>query len=134
MKFITDQKIIKSCIAKFITLLEKDDGYNDEKYTIGEISNGRGEKGNGVLRHHIFLGLTEGNNRQKLLEINIPYEYDGNVGAIRGRIASDDVGNHFILRSTIGMTTAGRINIREQVEDGLRNRVVYIEEKPWIII
>ncbi len=77
--------------------------------------------------------MFEHGKEQNLLEINIPCEYDRNIGLIRGRIAIDE-GNHYILRSTIGMTTSGRVNIQDQVENRLRNRVVYIEKKPWIVV
>jgi len=177
MEFIKNRKTIKNYIRKFIDLIEKNENYSSKGYTIGQIPDNRGVNGNGVLRHNIFFGFIENDQRKNLLEINIPYEYDGNIGldhrfghvhnnphpvetqckaslphwekeikgsgrnddhgrninAIRGRIAKDSNG-YYILRSTIGMTTSGRINIREQIEDSLRNRIVYIDDKPWILI
>lgn len=133
MEFIKHQETIKNYIQNFIDLIEENENYSSKGYTIGHNADNRGVNGNGVLRHNIFFGFIENNQRRNLLEINIPYEYDGNINAIRGRIAKDSSG-HYILRSTIGMTTTGRINIREQIEDSLRNRIVYIDDRPWILI
>lgn len=133
MEFIKHRKRIKNYIRKFIDLIEENENYSSKGYTIGQIPDYRGVNGNGVLRHNIFFGFIENDQRKNLLEINIPYEYDGNINAIRGRIAKDSNG-HYILRSTIIMTTSGRINISEQIEESLRNRIVYIDDKPWILI
>lgn len=134
MEFTTDKKTLKRCIKRFIHLIEQNVDYIKQGYTVSQIPEGRGINQNGVLRHHIFLGYNEEGARHNLLEITIPYEYNGNIGAIRGRVAIDEDNNHYILRSTVGMTTSGRINIREQVEDSLRNRIVEIDEKSWINI
>ena len=133
MEFVKDQNTLKNYIGKFIDLIDKNENYRSKEYTIGQIPDNRGVNGNGVLRHIIFFGFIENDQRKKLLEINIPYEYDGNINAIRGRIAKDSNG-HYILRSTIGLTTPGRINIRDQIEDSLRNRIIYIDDNPWILI
>jgi 5-methylcytosine-specific restriction endonuclease McrA len=133
MKFVNDQKTIKKYILIFIDLIKENEYFRRKGYTIGQIPDTRGNNDNGVLRHNIFFGFIENEQRKNLLEINIPYEYDGNINAIRGRIAKDNNG-HYILRSTNRMTTSGRINIREQIEDSLRNRIVYIDDNPWILI
>ena len=134
MEFVKNQNAIKKYIRKFIDLIEENENYSRKGYTIGQIPDYRGVNGEGILRHIIFFGIIENDQRKNLLEINIPYEYDGKINAIRGRIAKDGNDDHYILRSTIGMTTSGRISIREQIEDNLRNRIVYIDDKPWIII
>ena len=111
--------------------IKNNKNYIKKGYAVGENPKNRGTN-NGALRHSIFFNFTEDGKKEDLLEINIPFEYGGNVGAIRGRIATDMDGR-YILRSTIRMTTPGRINIRDQVEDGLRNRIINVEDKPWIV-
>ncbi|MDD5037301.1 MAG: HNH endonuclease [Methylococcaceae bacterium] len=131
MEIIKNRVEILDCIARFKELLNNET-YIGKGYTIYEFP-GSGRDGNGVKRHYILLRFAENGKEQTLLEINIPYEYNKKIGAIRGRIAAD-VDGHYILRSTIGMAMAGRINIRKRIEDDLSHRIVNIDDRPWINI
>ena len=129
MKILKQRKEIDTQISNFLLFLSKNKIYHERGYTHGESPNRRGSTGKGALRHHIFFGYNENEVQQDLLEVNIPLEYKGKVGSIGGRIAEDDQGNYYLLRSPIGITTSGRIKIQEQVEDRLRNKLVKLDNE-----
>lgn len=104
-------------------------------YIWGFVPNGRGSTGKEVLRHTIHLGYTLNGKTRDLLEIAIPLEYKSGVGRVKGRIAkSIRARNRYILRNTDGFTTSGRISIKEQIEEELKENIIDINNKPWIKI
>lgn len=133
MKIVTGKKVIDKNIKTLIKNFNENEMMEAQGYYLGSNLNSRGSTQNGPLRHNLFPIYYNNGKKEYLTEINVPLDYEKGITSIRGRISKDS-NNFYLLRSPLGMTTSGRINITEQIKKALADRIIKIDNKLWIIV
>ncbi|MBN1364932.1 MAG: HNH endonuclease [Syntrophaceae bacterium] len=146
MEIVTDMEELDNAIELFwqnlesASLSQKENDLGDNitvsiKINNGEfycysIANTKGAKGNGPLRHHIFIKYVYHEELTNLMEIGIPLEYHGRLPF--GRVSRENE-KYYLLRAVNGFYHRSvPENFSQIIKEKLKDDIIKINGRDWI--